>query len=115
MLCPRKTVEIGIAVSRSLGSINLVKMLKREIELGSKRLRLVLDFALLERRKLVEERKDEDGIDGDHESLQEEGEQADIHKELVSGRLDDLQNTGENGASHNSSENLSFDKVANEL
>lgn len=70
VLLPWQTKEVGIAVGTSLASINDVELLEREVETRSESLDTGLECARVQRRELVEEWQDGDGVDSDHENLE---------------------------------------------
>lgn len=115
MLGPRKTVEVGIAVSAALGTVNDIEVLKREIKLSGESLDFVLELAGFERGELIEERQDYDGVDSDHEGLDAENEEPQVVKEVNAGGLDDLEETSEDGGSESDDKSLGLDEISNEL
>lgn len=70
VLLPRQTEEVGVAVGASLASIDNVELLEWEVEARCQAFDAGLECARIQRRELVEEWQDGDGVDGDHENLE---------------------------------------------
>ena len=70
VLFPRHTKEIGVAMSTSLATINDMELVKRELQALGKCFNASLQLARFEGGEFVEQRKDRDGVDGDHKDLQ---------------------------------------------
>lgn len=70
VLLPWQTEEVGIAVGASLASINDVELLEREVEALSQPFDAGLECSRVQRRELVEQWQDGDGVNGDHENLE---------------------------------------------
>ena len=98
LLAPRQSVEIGVAVSTSLGAIDDIEMFQREFETRSQGLHFGLQLAIFQRREFVEQRHDEDGISGNHEGLHHQDEQPDVVEEIAAKVVDDFQKAGEDRA-----------------
>lgn len=97
VLLPRQAEEVRVAVGAALAPVDDVQLVQRELEALRQGLDAVLELALLERRQLVEEREDGDGVDCDHEDLQAGGECPEVEEELVAGALDDCEEAGQDG------------------
>lgn len=69
VLLPRQTEEVGIAVRTALASIDNIQLGERELELLGQCLNGCLKFSGFQWGELVEQGRDEDGPDGDHEHL----------------------------------------------
>jgi hypothetical protein len=70
-----------------------------------------LERAGLERGKLVEQRDDGDGVDGDGEELDTESEQPKVVEELVTSLLNDLQESPAKRYTKRERKRLSFEQV----
>jgi hypothetical protein len=111
VLLPGETKEIGVGVGTSLASINDVELVQGELEACGKRFNLGLELTVLERRQLVEQRQDSDGVDGDHENLESNDEEPQVIEELVTSLLDDLEETGKERRRKDKSESLGLDQI----
>lgn len=114
VLGPGKSVEIRIAVAAAFRAIDGVQVLEREVEPLGKGLGLGLELALLERGKSVEQGEDKDGVDGNHESLEEDSEEAEVEEELVAGGLNDLQEGRKDRSAESEGEDLGLDEIGEE-
>lgn len=112
VLLPGKTKEIGVGVGASLASINDVELVQRELEARGKRFNLGLELTVLERRQLVEQRQDSDGVDGDHEDLESNEEEPQVVEKLVASLLDDLEETSEERRCEDQGEGLGLDHIS---
>lgn len=114
VLLPWQTKEVGVAVCASLASINNVELLEGEVEALSQALDAGLKCTRIQRRELVEEWQDGDGVDGDHENLEGGAEEPEVVEELVARLLDDLEEPGEDGRGKDECQHLRFQDVGNE-
>ena len=111
VLLPRETKEIGVRVGASLASINDVELVKGELETGGESFNLGLELTIFERRQLVEQRKDSNGIDRNHEDLESNDEKPQVVEERVTSLLDDLEETSEERRREDESESLGLDNI----
>jgi hypothetical protein len=114
VLLPGETKEIGVGVGAALAAVDDVELVQGELEAGGKRLDLCLELAVLERRQLVEQGQDGDGVDGDHEDLEGDDEEPEVVEELVASLLDDLEEAGEEGGREDKGQELSLDEIRDE-
>jgi hypothetical protein len=114
VLLPGETKEIGVGVGASLASVNDIELVKRELEAGGESFNLGLELTILERRQLVEQRQNSNGVDGDHEDLESDDEEPQVVEELVTSLLDDLEETGEERRRENEGESLGLDEIGDE-
>ena len=111
VLLPWQTVEVSVTVGTALAAINNMQLGERELELLSKVLDASLDGTRLERRELVEQRQDHNGIDGDCKDLDEDAKHPQVVEEGVTGLLDDLEHRTDNRSSQHDSEHLSLEHI----
>lgn len=114
VLLPRQTEEVGIAVSAALATIDDVQLVQRKLQPLGQVLNALLQLAGLQGRELVEERKDGDGIDGNHEDLESSPEQPQVVEKLISGLLNDGQECGQNRRSEDESQQVRLDDIGHE-
>lgn len=114
VLLPRKTEEVGIAMSAALAAIDDVEFMQWELQLLCQVLHIGLEFALLQWRQLVEEREDDNWVDGYHEHLQPGAEHPEIIEELVACLLDDRQEPKEDRRNQEEEEHVGLDQVSHE-
>lgn len=113
VLLPRQAVEVGIAVSTALAAIDNIQLVEREIQLLSKSLDASLQITRLKRRELVEQREDDDRVNGDGKDLDEDGEEPQVVEERVASLLDDLQNSADDRSSQHNTQRLALDHIRN--
>ena len=111
VLLPGETKEVGIAVGAALASINDIELVEREVELLGEALDIVLEFALLQRGQLVEERENGNRVDGDHEDLKKSGENPEVVEELIASLLDNGEETREDGRGQDDSDEVRLDHI----
>lgn len=111
LLLPGQTGEVSIAVSTTLATIDDLQFRKGEVEALSKSFDSVLEWAGLERSKLVEQRDDGDRVDGDGEELDTESEQPKVVEKLVTSLLDNLQESPAERYAECERKRLSFEQV----
>lgn len=95
VLLPGETKEVGVAVCAALAAVDDEQFVERELELLGQAFDIVLELALLERRKLVEQRENGDWVDGNHEDLETSDKDPEVEEELVSSLLNDAEETGQ--------------------
>src|ERR1700712_593446 len=88
--------------------------MQREVESLRQRLNAGLQLARLQRRKLVEQRKDRNGVYSDHEDLEGSTKQPEVVEELVTGLLHNGEETSENRWSEDKAQHLTFEYIRNE-
>lgn len=81
VLLPRESIKVGIAMSTALATINHIQLGKREVELLSQILDTSLEITSWERRKLIEQRQDKNGIQRDGENLDKDTKKPEIVEE----------------------------------
>jgi len=113
VLLPWQTVEVGVAVSAALATVDNVELRERELQLLSQVLDTGLDVTRFQGRKLVEQGQDNDGIDGDSEDLNEDTEEPQVVEERVASSLNDLENSADDGSSEDNSEHLTLEHIRN--
>lgn len=111
VLLPRKTVEVSVTVSTALAAINDVQLRERELELLGQVLDTGLDLTGLQRRQLVEQRQDDDGVDSNSENLDEDTEQPQIVEERVTRLLDDLEHSADDRCPQHDTEHLTLEHI----
>lgn len=103
VLFPRQAVEVRVAVSTPLAAINDIQLMERELELPGKALNACLQFSGFQRRELVEQWQDDNGVDGDSEDLNEDTKEPEVVEERVASLLHDLKHRADDrGSQHNS-------------
>lgn len=111
VLLPGQTKEVGIAVGAALAAVDDVQLMERELELLGEVLDIGLELALLQRGKLVEQRKDGDRVDGDHKDLQTGAKQEEVVEELATSLLDDGQETRQDRGSQDNGQQIALDHI----
>lgn len=111
LFLPGQAGEIGVRVGGALGAVDDLELAERELQTGGQSFDAVLQRAGLERRELVEDRDDDDGVDGDGEELHAEREGPKVEEELVAGLLDDLEEGCTDWDTECQSEGLRFEHV----
>jgi len=71
VFAPRKSEKVSIGMRTSLRAVDLVKVLKRELELGCEDLDASPEFAMWEGREFVEEGLDDSWIKDYHRKLED--------------------------------------------
>ena len=95
VLLPGHAEEVSVAVGATLATVNDVQLRERELELLGQILDAALELTLLKGRELVEQRQNEDGVDGDHDDLETSDENPEVVEELVSSLLHNSQKASE--------------------
>lgn len=98
----------------SLASINDKKLLQGKLVTGSQLLDLGLELALLQRRQLVEQGLDEDGVGSRRKQLQASSENPQIEHKVTTSLLDNLQKRGQNGGHEGNSQQIGLDHIRDE-
>ena len=111
VLLPGHAEEVSVAVGAALAAINDVQLGKRELELLGQILDAGLELALFKGRKLVEQRENEDRVDGNHDNLETSNESPEIVEELSSSLQHDSQKAGEDGRRQNEGQTETLDLV----
>ena len=111
VLLPGQTKEVCVAVRAALAAVDDEERVEREIEAFGESLDPLLQSSIFKRRELIEQWKDDDRIDRDHEHLENDAEGPDVVKETVSCLLDDGEDDGENWSAQGSEEHQLFDLV----
>lgn len=75
---------------------------------------LCLELAFLQRRQLVEQRLDKDGIRSSSKQLETGGENPQIKHKLVTSLLDNLEEGSQDGGHKHNSQQVRLDHVHNE-
>ena len=114
VLLPRQTKEVRVAVRAALAPVNHVQLMQRELQALGQRLDAVLELPLLQRRQLVEQRENGDRVDCNHEDLETGGEGPEVEEELVTGALDDGEETGQDGRREDEREQVGLDHIGDE-
>ena len=114
VLLPRQAVEVGVGVCAALAAIDNVELGQWELEAASECLDLGFELAVLEGRKLVEQRKNDSGVHGHHENLNGSGESPEVEEEAVAGLLDNLQETGQQWGREDKGEQVGLDHIGDE-
>merc|ERR1719507_2102432 len=91
-----ESVEVGIAVTGPLATLNHVELVQWERDGGSKAFNLSLEFPFRHWCVFIKERRNEVRIDGHQEEGDEDDEAPEIDKEVVAAPVDNLDHTGEN-------------------
>lgn len=111
VLLPGQTVEVGVAVSTALASINDMQLRKWELEFLREVLDTGLDLTWLQRGQLVEQWQNDNRVDGDGEDLNEDAKQPQIVEERITGLLDDLEHSSDDRCSQNDTEHLTLEHI----
>lgn len=114
VLLPRQTKEIGVAVGAALASVDDIQLVEGELELLGKILYIRLQLAFLQGRELIEERQDGDRVDRNHENLETSAKHPEVVKELITGLLDDAEETREDRRGENDHEQVRLGHISNE-
>lgn len=113
VLLPRQSIEVGIAMSTALAAIDNIQGMEREVQFLSKRLDPSLQLTRLKGRELVEQRQDNDRVDGDGKDLDEDSEQPEIVEERVPSPLDDLHHGADKRSTQHNAQSLTLQHVRN--
>lgn len=108
---PWQSSEVGIAVRAALAAVNDLQFGERELELRGECLDRVLELAGLERLELVEERHDEDRVDGHAENLYCQHEDPEVVEKVLARLPDDGKECAANGNAKGEPESLTLDHV----
>ena len=95
---PRKTIEVCIAVSAALATIDNVQLVEREAQLLSQSLNTSLQFTRFKRRELIEQRQNHKRVDSNSEDLNEDHEKPHIVEKGVPSLLNDLHHSANEGS-----------------
>jgi len=115
LLAPGQSVEVSIAVGTALGTVDNVKVLQGEVEPGGQCFNLGLELSILKRSELVEQRQDEDRVDGDQEGLHSKDEQPKVVEEVATKVANDLQETSKNWRTEASDQKLCPEGIREKL
>lgn len=113
VLLPGHAEEVGVAVGAALAAINDVQLGEGELELLGQILNAALELTLLKGRELVEQRQNEDRVDGDHDNLETSDKNPEIVEELVSSLLHDSQKASEDRRREDKGQEERLDLVGN--
>lgn len=70
MTNPWEAKEVGIAMRATFGTVNLIKVLQRELQSAGKRLDPIPKFSFGKRRKFVKEGLNDSGVQNNHDDLE---------------------------------------------
>ena len=113
VLLPGQTEKVRVAVRTPLATVNDIQFLKRELQLPSEILNTGLQLTRLQRRQLVEQRQDSNGIDRDGENLNEHTKQPQVVEERVTSVLDNLEHPTDNRSTQHNAEHLTLEHIRN--
>lgn len=113
VLLPWQTVEVGVTVGTALATVDNVEFREGELQLLGQVLDTGLDVTRLQGRKLVEQRQDNDRVDGDSEDLNKDAEEPQVVEERVTSSLNDLENSADDRSSEDNSEHLTLEHIRN--
>lgn len=111
VLLPRQTIEIGVRVGTALRPINDEEVLQREFMRSSQSIDLGLEFALLKRRKLIEQGLNKDGIRRRRKELQPRSKHPQVKDELIARFLDNFQKSSQDGGHQRKRQQIRLDHV----
>jgi len=111
MFAPWEAKEVGIAVRAALGTINLVQVLERELELRSQTFNPFPKAAFREWRQFVEEWLNNSRVDEDHQDLEREQERHQERNKAVTSPLENLQEGGKERCTECESDQPTFDSI----
>lgn len=113
MLLPGHSEKVGIAVCASLAAVDDEQLRQRELELGRESFDLSLQLTGFQRRQFVEQGRDDNGPDSDHENLETSTEQPEVVEELLAGLLNDREEGSQNRRCQSNSQAHGLDLVRN--
>lgn len=111
MLLPRQAIEVGVAVSTPLAAIDDVQFLERELQFLCQVLNSSLECTGFERRELVEQGKNHNGVDRNSENLNEDTEEPEVVEERVAGLLDNLEHSADDRTTQNNTQELTLKHI----
>lgn len=114
VLLPWQAGEVGVGVAAALASIDDVEVGQRVLDAGGKVLDPGLELTVGKRGELVEHGDDEGGVGGEHEDLEEAGEEEQPEEELVTSPLDNGEEGGGNGGQEDNGEKVGLDEIGKE-
>ena len=114
VLLPRQAIKVGIGVSAALRPVNDKKLLQGELMAGCELLDLGFKLSLVQRRQLIEQRLDENGIRSGGEQLQAGSKDPQVKHKLVSCFLNDLQEGSQDGRHQQDGKHVGLDHVSDE-
>ena len=111
VLVPRQSVEISVAMSAPLASVDDMEFLKRELELGRKILDTGLQRTRFQGGELIEQGQNSNWVDRDRKDLDTDSKEPEIVEEASSGLLDDFQNTTDDRSAENNAQHLALQHI----
>ena len=111
VLLPRQTVKVRVAVGTALAAIDNMQIREWELELLGEVLNASLDSTRLQRRQLVKQRQNRNGVDGDREDLQADRKEPEVVEERVAGGVDDFEKSADDRSSKNNTQHLALQHV----
>lgn len=108
VLLPGHAKEVSIAVCASLAAVDDEQLSQRELKLGRESFDLSLQVTGFQRSKFIEQGRDDNGPDGDHEDLETSTEQPEVVEELLASLLDNREEGSQNrrGQGHSQAHRL---------
>ena len=108
---PRQSGEVGVAVCAAFAAIDDLQFRKRKVELRGERFDRVLELAGLKGLELVEQRDDENRVDGHAEYLHGQHKDPQVVEEVLAGLPNDGEERAANGNTKSETESLALDHV----
>jgi hypothetical protein len=108
---PRKSSEVGVAVGAALAAVDDLQLRQRKLELRSQRLDTVLERSRLQWLELVEQRRNQDRVDGHGRDLHHEHEHPQVVEEVLPRLVDDGEEGAANWNAESKRESLALDHV----
>lgn len=114
VLLPWQAKEVGVAMRASLASVNDIQFGKGKLELRGQCLHRCLEFAGFQRGELVEQGRDEDGPDGNHEHLETCAKEPQVVEKLLARLLNNGEETSQNWRGQDNSKAERLDTIRDE-
>lgn len=111
VLLPGQSKEVGVAVSTALATVDDIQFLQGEFQLAGEVLDASLESTGLQRRQLVEQRQNRNGIDRNCKDLDENTKQPEVVEERVTGFLDNFEHGTDNRGSQDNAQHLTLEHV----
>jgi len=111
MFAPWEAKEVRIAMRAALGTVDLIQMLEREVQLRSKAFDPFSKVAFGERRQLIKEWLNDSRVDEDHQNLEGKQERHQEWDEAVTSPLKDLQKGGKEWSTESKSNQPAFNGI----
>lgn len=108
---PRKTSEVGIAMSTALAAIDNLQFRQGELKLRGERLNAVLKLSWLERLEFVKHGYNENGINSHSRDLDNQHEDPEVVEEVLTSPLDNGEERAANWDTKRNGESLAFDHI----